>query len=126
MIAMEQEKIGRGSITVYDPRLITKSIEFPSINGFKMKFTPDDDVSDYDLIIGVYPAQASELIVNLSCEYKKDFYVADITAPTAGKIVLTQTEQNTITVTTNKFNESESARVFNKKQRYFGLGFNLR
>lgn len=76
LIAYEQLKLGKGTVTVYDPRLIKKSIDYSNIFPYKRLFTQDVDVSEFDLIVGIYPCLGTELLIETACKYNKDFYVA--------------------------------------------------
>lgn len=75
-IALEQLKIGKGTVTVYDPRLITQSLKHPNITPYKENFTSDIDVSKFDLIVGIYPCKGTELLIETACKNRKDFYTA--------------------------------------------------
>lgn len=69
-----QQKIGKGSITVYDPRLVTKKLG--NIKLIKENFTYFDSMRKYDLIVGIMPCDATELIIKKATDEKKAFFVA--------------------------------------------------
>lgn len=70
----EQQKIGKGTITVYDPMLVTKKLG--NIKLIKENFTHLDTVNQYDLIIGIAPCEATEFIIKKAAEEGKTFFVA--------------------------------------------------
>ena len=76
MIAEEQLKIGKGTITVYDPKLVITKPKFDNMRLVKEKFTKDTDVSKYDLMLGIFPCEATSAIIESAIKNDKDFYVA--------------------------------------------------
>lgn len=76
LVAEEQLKIGKGTITVYDPRLVFNEPKFDNMRLVKEEFTKDTDVSKYDLMLGIYPCEATEAIIESAIKNDKDFYVA--------------------------------------------------
>lgn len=70
-IDIEQIKIGQGTITVYDPNLITKSLG--NIKLKKENFTNKTNINDFDTLIGFWPCKSTELIVTKACAEKKLF-----------------------------------------------------
>lgn len=73
-ISEKQQKLKNGSITVYDTRLITENLD--NIKLYKQKFTLNTDISNYDLIIGMMPCDATELIIRSAGIYNKEFVIA--------------------------------------------------
>ncbi len=71
IIALKQKK---GTITVYDPRLI-KEGKFNNLILKKDKFTVKTNVSNVSLFIGFMPKNATELIINKACMENKDFII---------------------------------------------------
>lgn len=67
-------KCRKGTITAYDPRLVTNELE--KIKLVKKNFTMEDDIEKYDLIIGFAPCDATETIIRQACKNKKDFSIA--------------------------------------------------
>lgn len=65
----------KGSITVYDPRLSISSTSTSFILK-KEVFTPNTDISNYNIIIGLMPCEATELIIRKATSSKKDFLIA--------------------------------------------------
>lgn len=63
----------KGSIEIYDPKLVTKNLG--NIIANKKLFTEDEIVKDKDLIIGMAPRGATELIVRAANKYKKPFSI---------------------------------------------------
>ena len=76
ILAKEQLRLGSGTITVYDPRLVVEKPKYPNMKLYKKNFTLDTSVSNYDLITGIFPCEATEDIIKSACTNKKDFYVA--------------------------------------------------
>jgi hypothetical protein len=73
-VDIEQRKIGKGTITAYDPYLITKPLG--NIKLCHEEFTDKTDVSYADLLVGIMPCTATELIINTAIKNKKEFLVA--------------------------------------------------
>ena len=71
IIALRQKD---GSITVYDPRLITESTSSNLILK-KEKFDMKTITSNCDLLVGFMPKDATEIIINKACLEKKDFII---------------------------------------------------
>lgn len=73
-IASMQDK---GTITVYDPNLyIKEGEEYPRLTLKKRRFTPMNNVSSADVLIGLLPCGASSTIIKSAIRYKKDFMIA--------------------------------------------------
>lgn len=73
-INQKQMHLEGGSITVYDNRLITEELD--NIKLYKQEFTLKNDISNYDLIIGMMPCDATELIIRSAGANNKEFAVA--------------------------------------------------
>ena len=76
MVAEEQLKTGKGTITVYDPGLVFLEPIHLNISLHKDYFTKDTAVSNYDLLVGIHPCEATEIIIDSAFKNDKDFYVA--------------------------------------------------
>ena len=76
LVAEEQFKIGKGTITVYDPRLVFNEPKYINMTLHKEYFTTNSDVSNHDLLVGIYPCEATEAIIESAIKNDKDFYVA--------------------------------------------------
>ncbi len=72
-IALRQKK---GTITVYDPRLITKNFHLPNLELKKEPFTSTTNLSNVDLLIGFMPCEATELIIDKASQENIDFIIA--------------------------------------------------
>lgn len=72
-IASYQDK---GFITVYDPRLSVYKEQKQKLKLVRESFDKTVDVSNTDLIIGLMPCKAAEIIVDVATHNKKDFVVA--------------------------------------------------
>ena len=73
-ISKSQVKLNGGSITVYDKMLITEDMQ--GIKLYKQEFTLNTDISKYDLIMGMMPCDAPELIIKSAGKYDKEFVIA--------------------------------------------------
>lgn len=76
LLAQEQLKLGSGTITLYDPLLVMKNPKYKNMKLNKTLFTNDMSVESYDIITGILPCDATELIIQKACENRKNFYVA--------------------------------------------------
>ena len=75
-VASNQRKIGKGTITLYEPLLIHSEPKYPNMFLHKEDFTIDKSIKEFDLITGILPCGATETIIKSSCKNQKDFYVA--------------------------------------------------
>ena len=75
ILAHEQLKLGKGTVTVYDPMMSLICSKYKNLKLIKEKFDHDMDISKYDLIIGILPCEASEEIIKSSCNNHKNFYL---------------------------------------------------
>lgn len=76
-IAREQIKMGTGTITVYDPRLIVSNYpEFNNMTLYRTEFDSTIDISKYDLITGIMPCMGTDEFLDAVRACKKDFYMA--------------------------------------------------
>ena len=73
-IADKQLNLKNGTITVYDKNLILTSLK--NIKLVKRDYATEDDVSNFDLLIGIMPCQATSLIIEKANKGKKDFFIA--------------------------------------------------
>lgn len=72
-IALRQKS---GTVTVYDPRLITNIDKPDNLILKKEKFGKDTPIGSAKLIIGFMPCEAAPLLVNSACDNQTDFMVA--------------------------------------------------
>lgn len=70
----EQKKSDSGSITVYDPNLVVENLGNIILN--KRFLLTDDNIDRYDLVVGISPCEATELLINKASLAKKDFIIA--------------------------------------------------
>lgn len=75
-IAKEQIKCGEGTITIYDKEILLKESRYPNMTLVKEKFTSKTEIKNFDLVIGILPCTATELMLSRACEENKNFYVA--------------------------------------------------
>lgn len=76
LIANEQRKIGSGTITIYEPLLVEAFPKYSNMVFHKELFSHDTDITDYDLVTGIMPCEATETILESAIRNRKDFYVA--------------------------------------------------
>ena len=72
-IDKEQQKNKKGSIEIYDPLLVTTNLG--NIIANKSLFEDDEKAKDKDLLIGMAPRDATEVIVRTANKYKKPFSI---------------------------------------------------
>jgi len=72
LIALKQKK---GTITVYDPRLLTTKSPYPNMVLKKEKFTKDTSVREDQLVIAFMPCEATEPAVLAATKNKADFVI---------------------------------------------------
>ena len=72
-LALKQEK---GTVTVYDPKLLTTKTKIPNLILKKEKFTKQTPVPNVGLQIAFMPCSATELAITRACENNIDFMVA--------------------------------------------------
>jgi len=68
-----QKEIKSGTITAYDPRLVTT--KYGKINWYKKLFDESIDISNISLITGMFPSEATTKIIELANAKNKDFSV---------------------------------------------------
>ena len=76
MLAKEQLRIGKGTITIYEPLLIEMTPKHPNMELHQEYFNHETDVSKADLLVGVMPCEVTETILESAISNDKDFYVA--------------------------------------------------
>ena len=76
LVATEQLKIGKGTITLYDPLLINMEPEYPNMTIKRKHFSHKTNIKDYDLLIATMPCRITDAILETAAENHKDFYVA--------------------------------------------------
>lgn len=69
-----QEKEGNGTITVYDPELVTTKLDGISLK--KEEFQEEMSVESFDLLVGIMPCDATRLIIKKATEEHKEFFIA--------------------------------------------------
>ena len=70
----EQQRIGSGTITVMDPMLVTDKLGKVKLQ--KQEFSRDMEVSDFELLIGICPCEATKEIISSALFNKKEFFIA--------------------------------------------------
>ena len=74
-IAKKQLDIGCGSITVIDSNLAINNTKYSNLKLCRNEFTLDTDISNFGLIIGLFPCEATEVIVHKSLINNKSFFI---------------------------------------------------
>ena len=74
-IAKRQIELGKGTITVYDPSLSVKKSKYPNLILCKDELTMTTDIQGYDLLIGAFPCDATELMIHRALTENKDFFI---------------------------------------------------
>ena len=72
-LATKQKRGKKGKITVYDPKLITSRLNHIVLK--KERFTSETDVSNYDLLIGIMPDEATVDLVKHATNYHKELFL---------------------------------------------------
>ena len=75
-LAHEQLRIRKGTITLYEPLLIETKPKHRNMTLHKTEFTSEISIKEFDLLTGIMPCEATELIIEQACRNRKDFYVA--------------------------------------------------
>lgn len=75
LVAKEQLKIGKGTITLYDRALLPIKPKFANMTLKQELFTTDTDIKNADLIVSTLPCAATESIIENACRNHKNFYV---------------------------------------------------
>ena len=75
-LAYEQLQIGKGTVTLYEPLLISKKPKHKNMTLHKCEFTSETSIKEFDLITAIMPCEATELIIEQACRNQKDFYLA--------------------------------------------------
>ena len=68
MYVDEEQK--NGSITAYDKYLVPNKLG--NIKIYKKNFTMNDSTKDYNLVVGIYPCDASYMLIQKAAEENKD------------------------------------------------------
>lgn len=72
-LALKQKQ---GTITVYDPKLLTTETNIPNLILKKEKFTENTSLEGIGLQIACMPCEATELTIKKACENNIDFMIA--------------------------------------------------
>ena len=75
-LANEQLKLGKGTVTLYEPVLFDMTPKHPNMTLHKEEFTEQTDLTGADLVIGIHPCKATWAIMENAIKHKKDFYIA--------------------------------------------------
>lgn len=72
-ISIKQQRCKEGNITVYDPNLVISKMEHVTLK--KEKFTSKTNISNYELLIGVMPSEATIDLVKQATKYHKELFL---------------------------------------------------
>lgn len=72
-LASRQKK---GSVTVYDDKLITTNTNVPNLTLIKRRLSPKEELPKADMIIGFMPCEGTETAIHLAQNNKLDFMIA--------------------------------------------------
>ena len=75
MIAKYQLRIGKGTISVIDPALITNKSKMPNLKLIKEEFNKEYDITNYDMLVGILPCDTTEDLIESAIVNHKDFFV---------------------------------------------------
>ena len=73
LIAKRQKEIGKGTITAYDPELVTKTLD--GVNLVRANFTLTTPIPQNALIIGRKPCKATETAILSATKNKTELYL---------------------------------------------------
>lgn len=73
LIAQRQKEIGKGTITAYDPKLVTKTME--GVTLVKQNFTLSTPIPQNTLIIGRKPCQVTETMLRSAAKNKAELFI---------------------------------------------------
>lgn len=76
LIAEEQFRAGKGTITVYDPRIIETSPKYDNMTIHRESFDENTNLSHYDLIAGLMTCEVTPLLLEMAIKNDIDFYIA--------------------------------------------------
>ena len=74
-IAKKQIELGKGRVTVIDPELSVSTSKYSNLVLCKDEFTLDSDIKDFDLIISLFPCDATELTIYKSFNENKNLFL---------------------------------------------------
>lgn len=76
IIASEQLKTGNGTITIYEPNLISTTPKYSNMKLYKEEFNSTIDIKQFDLVVSIMPCLVTEDIIEQVFKNDKDFYLA--------------------------------------------------
>lgn len=76
LLANEQLRIGKGTVTIYEPLLLSQKPKYHNMTLHKENFASDTHIKEFDLLTGILPCGATESIIENACRNQKDFYIA--------------------------------------------------
>ncbi len=76
MLAKEQGKLGKGTVTIYEPLLVELEPKYPNMTIHNEYFREDTDIAFADLVVAIMPCDVTETILENAIKSGKPFYVA--------------------------------------------------
>ena len=76
IIAKEQLKMGKGTITVYEPGLVDIKSKYSNMKLCKEEFNDSIDISGFDLVVSIMPCLVTEDVLRSTFRNNKDFFIA--------------------------------------------------
>ena len=76
LLAQRQLSLGKGTLTLYEPLLVDIKPKHRNMTLYKEEFTSNTHIKEFDLITGIMPCEATELIIEQACRNQKHFYIA--------------------------------------------------
>lgn len=74
-IAIKQARLGSGSITIYDPKLVISKPVGPMVL-HKKCFNSSVSIQGFDVVTSILPCEVTNLVINSALENNKNFFVA--------------------------------------------------
>ena len=76
LIARKQLRLGSGTVTMIDPKIIDTKSRYSNLKLQKQEFTKLCDVSNFDLLVGIMSCGVTGEIIESATKNNKDFYIA--------------------------------------------------
>lgn len=76
MIAKEQQKLGKGTVTLYDPLLLVTKPKYPNMTLKKESIGMSTSLKSYDLVVSILSCSATEILHYIVAKEELPFYNA--------------------------------------------------
>ena len=74
MDKLQQEANSSGTITVYDPKLVVTGLG--NVRLRHSLFTAETSISEFDVLVGIMPCDATKVMIKKATKEHKEFYIA--------------------------------------------------